>query len=141
MEDRDLVKRKRRLERARGAQRRRQIFRDLFIDDQDQIIALVVWNFFLAVQRRWPDSWRNVERGNILNRTTGFGALMRFMRVAYLSMDKPNEVVEADEFALLLGKINLVDGEFTPGTYLPGSSGEKKLFDELVEKSQLQNYR
>ncbi len=141
MEDRDLVKRKKRLERARGTQLRRQIFRNLFIDDRDQIIALVLWNFFLAVQKKWPESWQTVERGNILNRTTGFGALMRFMRVAYLSMDMPDQVVEADDFDSIMNRIDMDDGTFTPDTYLPGSSGEKKLFDELVERSKLPEYR
>ena len=141
MVDRDLIKRRKSLERARGPQRKRQIFRDLFIDDQDHIIALNLWNFFLAVQRKWPESWQTVEQGNILSRTTGFGALMRFMRVAYLSLDMPNEIVGFDEFSRIMSKINIADGTFTPDTYLPGSSGEKKLFDEFVEKSQLQDYR
>ena len=141
MEDRDLVKRKKTLDRARGAQRSRQVFRDLFIDDEDHIIALNLWNFFLAVQSKWPESWQTVEQGNILNRTTGFGALMRFMRVAYLSLDMPKEIIRADAFNRIMNEINIQDGTFAPEVYLPGSSGEKKLFDELVEKSQLQDYR
>ena len=141
MVDRDLVKRKKSLDRAHGAQRNRQIFRDFFIDDKDHIIALNVWNFFLAVQTKWPESWQTVEQGNILNRTTGFGALMRFMRVAYLSLGMPNDIVQPDAFSGIMSNINIADGTFTPETYLPGSSGEKKLFDELVEQSQLQAYR
>ena len=140
MEDRDLLKRKKKLDRARGAQRSRQIFRDLFVDDQDHVIALILWNFFLTVQRKWPESWQEVERGNILNRTTGFGALMRFMRVAYLSIDMPGQVIQTEAFSQLMDKISIPDGTFSPEKYLPGSSGEKTLFDELVEKSQLQHY-
>ena len=141
MADRDLLKRKKGLDRARGTQRSRQIFRDFFIDDQDHIIALDLWNFFLAVQTKWPESWQTVERGNILNRTTGFGALMRFMRVAYLSLDMPKEIVQSDAFSQIMSNINIADGTFNPDIYLPGSSGEKKLYDELVEKSQLQAFR
>lgn len=141
MGDRDMLKRKKGLERARGVQRSRQIFRDLFVDDQDHVIALILWNFFLAVQLKWPESWQKVERGNILNRTTGFGALMRFLRVAYLSLDMPNQVIQTDNFSQILNKIVISDGAFSPDTYLPGSSGEKLLFDELVNKSQLQHFR
>ena len=141
MADRDLLKRRKSLDRSRGTQRSRQIFRDFFIDDQDHIIALNLWNFFLAVQTKWPESSQTVERGNILNRTTGFGALMRFMRVAYLSLDMPKEIVRSEAFNGIMSNINIADGTFTPETYLPGSSGEKKLFDQLVEKSQLQAYR
>ena len=85
MEDRDLIRRGKRLEPARGRDTKKQIFRNLFIKDRDDAIVVILWNFFLAVSEKWPKSWKNAERGNILNRTTGFGALMRFMRVAYLS--------------------------------------------------------
>ena len=141
MRDRDQLRRGNRLELVGGARERRQIFRNFFIKEEDHIIALIIWNFFLAVQRKWPVSWREVERGNILNRTTGFGALMRFMRVAYLSMGMPVEVVKADEYAPIMEKIRLQDGTFTPDAYLPGSSGERALFDQLVEMSQLESFR
>ena len=141
MADRDQLRRGKRLDRAQGSQARQQIFRNLFIREEDRIIALIIWNFFLAVQRKWPTSWENVERGNILNRTTGFGALMRYMRVAYVSMDMPNQVIKADEYGLIMKGIDLDDGTFTPDKYLPGSSGEKTLFDELVQRSNLQTYR
>lgn len=141
MGDRDTLRRRKRLDLAQGAQGRRQIFRNLFINEEDNVIALILWNFFLAVQRRWPVSWQEVERGNILNRTTGFGALMRFMRVAYLSMGTPDQIVKADDYGSIMSSINLDDETFTPDTYLPGSSGEKKLFDELVERSKLHEYQ
>ena len=141
MADRDQLRRGKRLDRAQGSEARQRIFRNLFIREEDHIIALVIWNFFLAVQRKWPTSWENVERGNIMNRTTGFGALMRYMRVAYVSMDMPDQVIKADEYGLIMKGIDLDDGTFTPDKYLPGSSGEKALFDELVQRSNLQTYR
>ena len=76
-----------------------------------------------------------------MNRTTGFGALMRFMRVAYLSMESPDQVVKSDDYDPILRKIDLADKAFTPDKYLPGSSGERALFDELVKKSGLQDYK
>ena len=140
MKDRDQLKRKKRLDPARGAREKRQIFRELFIREEDHIIALILWNFFVAVQRKWPASWQKIERGNILNRTTGFGALMRFMRVAYLSMNTAGQVVKADDYEPIMRKIDLADETFTADKYLPGSSGERALFDELVEMSNLQGY-
>ena len=141
MQDRDLLRRGKRLEPARGVPERRQIFRNLFIREDDHIIALILWNFFLAVQRKWPSSWQDVQRGNILNRTTGLGALMRFMRVAYLSMNASEQVVKADEYLPILERIELDDGAFTPDRYLPGSSGERALFNELLAGSKLQDVR
>ena len=59
---------------------------------------------------------------------------MRFMRVAYLSMETPDQIIVADQYQPLLDKIALSDGSFTPLKYLPGSSGEKALFDSLLNK-------
>ena len=140
MADRDLLRRGKRLTPAQGKETQRQIFRNLFISDSDETIVVILWHFFMAVSKRWPNSWTTVERGNILNRTTGFGALMRFMRVAYLSTGKTDEIIESEKFERLLDKVQLEDGSFTPDAYLPGSSGEKALFDALVGQSQLQSY-
>ena len=140
MEDRDLLRRRKKLSLANGREEKRQIFRNLFVRGNDETIVLVLWHFFLAVSKRWPNSWTNVEKGNVLNRTTGFGALMRFLRVAYLYMDTPDQIVEAEKYKAVFDRITLPDGSFTPETYLPGSSGEKALFDILVEQSQLQSH-
>ena len=141
MRDRDNLRRGRKLSRISGKEGDRQIFRNRFIDERDVHITIVLWNYFLAVQAKWPDSWDNVIRGNILNRTTGFGALMRFLRVAYNSLERPEEVVSRDEFSDIFDKITLEDNKFTPEEYLPGSSGERKLFDTLIEQSGLERFR
>ena len=141
MSDRDILRRRRKLSRIAGKERDRQIFRNWFIEERDVHITLVLWNYFLAVQARWPNSWNDVVRGNIFNRTTGFGALMRFLRVAYKSREKPGDVVQREEFAEILARITLEEGKFTPEEYVPGSSGERKLFDALVEQSGLHQFK
>ena len=141
MSDRDSLRRGRRLSKISGNERNRQIFRNWFIDEQDVRVTIVLYNYFLAVEAKWPSSWNNVIRGNILNRTTGFGALMRFLRVAYNSLERPGEVASKEEFEGILETITIADDTFTPDEYLPGSSGEKKLFDVLVEQSRLEKFR
>ena len=140
MGDKDVLRRGRKLSRVGGREIGRQIFRNWFIDERDVHITIVLWNYFLAVQAKWPVSWEIPFRGNILNRTTGFGALMRFLRVAYNSR-ATTKIVLSDEFAEIFEKIELEDGDFTPDDYLPGSSGEKKLFDALVEQSGLHRFK
>ena len=140
MDDRDRGKGNRKLERAQGNQIKRQIFRNHFIAEDDAKITVILWNFFLAVARKWPLAWAERQPGNILNRATGFGALMRFLRVSYLSMESPGSVILVDRYRPIFDKINLPDMSFTPQTYLPGSSGEKKLYDELVSQTDLQRY-
>ena len=137
MDDRDRGKRRMKLERAIGHQARRQIFRNFFIDNDDGRITVILWNYFLAVAQRWPRAWEEVQQGNVLNRTNGFGALMRFLRVAYLSFETPGRIIPADNYRPILEAINLPDMGFTTDIYLPGSSGEKRLYDELVNQSRL----
>ena len=141
MGDRDTLRRGRKLRRSSGKETDWQIFRNWFINEQDGSITVVLWNYFLAVQAKWPYSWDNVVRGNILNRTTGFGALMRFLRIAYNSLERRGEVVSREGFGEIFEGIELEDRKFSPDEYVPGSSGERKLFDLLIEQSGLNRFR
>ncbi len=141
MGDRDTLRRGRKLSRISGKDTDWQIFRNWFINEVDVNIALILWNYFLAVQAKWPNSWDHVFRGNILNRTTGFGALMRFMRIAYNSQERRGEIVLREVFCDVFEKIELEDGKFTSEEYVPGSSGERKLFGLLVDQSGLSRFK
>lgn len=133
--DRDALKRKKRLVRSVGADDKR-FLRNLFIDQKDDDIAVILWNYFSAVQRRWPAAWSTKEPGNILNRTTGFSALMKFLPTAYLAFGKADAVVPSRFFETILGAVRLKDSDFTPETFPPGSSGMAKLYKQLVSDSE-----
>jgi DGQHR domain-containing protein len=138
MKDRDDIKRGRKLRLADGADSARLIFRNLFVAERDAEIARVIWNYFDAVRRRWPHAWDRVERGNVLNRTTGFAALMRFLRPAYLRLATSSAVVPRTEaFYSLFAGLELTDESFAPERFLPGSSGEADLYRLLAEASGL----
>jgi DGQHR domain-containing protein len=132
IEDRDRIKRGEKLERPSAADDTR-ILRNLFIDEKDEDIALIVWNYFAAVQRRWPYAWGEKEQGNILNRTTGFLALMKFLAIAYRSYGQMGAVVPSEFFETLFAEVKLTDGEFTPERFPPGGSGTSTLYRQLVE--------
>lgn len=117
--------------------RNRLIFREFFIAEKDESIALNVLNYFDAVRRRWPQAWNSVETGLILNKTNGFLALMRFLRPAYLYLNGLGRVVAAEKYFSLMEKINLRDGDFNRQKYLPGTSGETNLYKDLMEKSDI----
>ena len=138
MEDRDLIKREKKLKLAIGSDINKYIFRNLFINEKDAEIAKNLWNYFRAVETKWPNAWPKVMRGNILNRTTGFGALMRFLRDVYAQFDKKEDVITKDEYFEVLKRINLKDKDFTPENYKPGSSGEGELYRDLLTLSDLQ---
>jgi len=138
MKDRDLIKRGKKLEKAQGNDERKLIFRNLFIDDEDAKIAKNIWNFFKAVENRWTSAWQNVERGYILNRTTGFGALMRFLNIVYnYYYNSNNKIISVEEYLSVLKNIKLNDVDFTSDNYKPGSSGEKGLLDDLMNQSKI----
>lgn len=136
MGDRDVLRRGRRL-RTRGYDPQSLIFRNWFVNEDDVKIAVVLWNYFSAVESRWPKAWNEVFRGNMLNRTNGFRALMRFLRIAYNSRGASGHAVSIDEFKSIFAAIALEDDDFNPTEFVPGSSGERRLFERLVEQSGL----
>ena len=132
--DRDLLKRGKTLRKVDVGESRRLIFRNSFIDDRDAEIAQIVWNYFSAVARRWPTAWSSTELGVILNRTTGFSALMRFLPVIYNVLTAtPGEVPKEKAFLEIFEQISIRDADFTSTRYLPGSTGPNQLFRDLVE--------
>lgn len=135
MRDRDLIKRGKKLEKAREADLARLVFRNLFIEEKDAIIARIIWNYFMAVEERWPRAWSEAKQGNILNRSNGFSALMRFLQYVYSKTYKPDDVPSVKQFGSVFKRIDIKEDEFNPDNYKPGTSGEKKLFEDLKEKS------
>ena len=60
---------------------------------------------------------------------------MRFLRPAYLYLTSPGGVPESVEFARIFAKIDMDNEDFTVDDFMPGSSGEGKLYRLLLEKS------
>ncbi len=138
MSDKDLLKRKKTLDRAKGVDQRRLIFRNLFIDDEDARIAQVLWEYFSAVSTRWKVAWIDRTQGAILGRTTGFAALVRLLpelviRITDGPLEKKSSSPSKGDFLYLLEQIPLQDHLFTAETYLPGSTGEGQLLQDLLE--------
>ncbi|MGY6546275.1 DGQHR domain-containing protein [Arthrospiribacter ruber] len=139
--DRDFYKRhkSKKLEYVRGNELNRYFLRNIFIDDtEDYIIAQIIWNFFHAVQNKWPNAWNEITPNIILNRSTGFIALMRFFKHAYLSFNKIGEIITKEQFAEIFDKIDIKEEDLNKEKYVPGSSGQGQLYRDLIEKSGLQ---
>lgn len=120
-----------------GKDNDRFIFRNMFIDEKDNEITDIIWNFFEAVKQRWPKAWDYSGRGLMLNKTNGFKALMRFLKPVYLHYTKPGGVPKKDEFFEMFERIDMGDKEFNVETFKPGSSGESALYKTLMEKSEI----
>jgi len=131
MRDRHDIRKKRRI--SRGYDRNKYVFRDYFLDENDVAISKILWNYFSAVREIWPNSWQVTENGNILNKSTGVIALMRFLRYIY-SENNLNPDTGVDYYVDVLRNTGLNDGEFLTEKYIPGSSGQSKLFYDLKGK-------
>ncbi len=139
MSDRDLLKRRKQPERASEKEAKRLIFRNLFLDKEDAVIARTVWNYFAAVSAKWPTAWNEVQRGNILNRATGFAALMRFLKPSFIHLPKrEGKVISQRAFSGIFERIDLTDGDFNPDQFKPGSTGESELVKQLLGRSGLE---
>jgi len=132
MTDKDKLKRGKKLERANTNDEQTLIFRNRFIDGKDAEIAKILWNYFDAVQHRWPDAWDTDEPGMILPRTTGFAALMRVIPHAMRSIAPKSPVPRVSEFETYFQRVSLADNDFTSDRFKPGSSGEAALVRDLT---------
>ncbi|MGJ1444728.1 DGQHR domain-containing protein [Sphingobacterium spiritivorum] len=112
-------------------------FRNLFIDDRDEDIALIVFNYFTAIKLKWPNAWDNVSlTGNILPKSNAFKAFMRFLKDSYLRICGSDflYVPSVEEFSNIFNEINANDDDFTSGNFKPGSGGESAFYKLLVGK-------
>lgn len=140
--DRDFFKRnknkKAKLPLETGAELERYFLRNMFIEDENDIhIAQLIYNYFYAIQLRWPTAWNEVKPNNILNKSTGFIALMRFFKPVYLSFGSIGKIVSKDEFSKIFQGIDLKEDQFTADNYKPGSSGQGQLYNDLLRLSGL----
>jgi hypothetical protein len=141
MFDRDQLKRNKKLPFAtpEEVRVRKAIFRNLFIENRDAEIAKIIWNYFKAVEQRWPEAWALRKPGLVLNRTTGYRALMRFLPLAYLTLGH-DMVIPTAEFKAIFDRVKLKDDDFTPEAFKPGSSGQSQLFQKLARDTKIDEH-
>ncbi|EPM3904918.1 DGQHR domain-containing protein [Pseudomonas aeruginosa] len=106
------------------------IFRKFMIDDRSFDLTDIIWDYFEAVSKRWPDAWNTPDKGIILSKTNGFMALMRLLREVYLWLNK--EKPDIDDFERVFSRVNMEDQDFNTDTYKPGSSGESALYRDFL---------
>lgn len=115
----------------------RLVLRPFFVEGKDVELTNLLWNYFDAVQNRWPSAWASNGTGAMLNRTNGYDGLMKFFRRAYRHFAAPGEMVTTDQFATLFAKVDLPDADFNPQNFPPGSSGAAALNKILLEKTEI----
>jgi len=134
MTDRDSFLRRVGLKRPSYEELQRYPCRGLFLAENEEDITRILLGYFGAVRRRWPDSWKEVERqGNVLPKTNGFRALMRFLKLVYLEIvgTEIGVVPSGERFGDRLRRVRLEDADFNTEEFPPGTSGEARLFEHL----------
>lgn len=131
-EDRDALKRGIRLAAPTHAEIEKHPLRPFFVNGEDLKIADVLFRYFSAARDRWPIAWDTNEKGLILNRTNGFRALMRVLRLI-CGIHKPHlKLPLKEDFSKLFDLVKIDDNEFTVDMFKPGTSGESLLFSRIV---------
>lgn len=135
--DRDILLRDKILEPADADTLRKFPLRNMFIEDRDLDIAVLIGNYFDAIRSRWPEAWNYGGKGLVLNRTNGFRALMRLFKHVYLHLGYPGEVVAMDQFSSLFSKSTMNDEDFKVEIFKPGTSGESLLYHTFLAELNL----
>lgn len=132
IKDRDWSRRGKPFPRISDEEAAKLVLRRFFIEARDIDLAELIWNYFEAVSERWPNAWKLGGAGQILPRTNGYRALMRFFKDAYTYLEVPGTVVEKARFRRIFDACRLTDEDFTIEKYPPGTSGETRLYHDLV---------
>lgn len=114
----------------------RCIFQPFYDAEDDSGVFLCLSNYFEAVRRHWPEPWDNpnARAGLILNRTTGYAALMRFLRQVYLRYCEKGEILSMESCEEVFDEIDIAEAELTRETFIPGSSGISSLYRRLMSE-------
>lgn len=76
----------------------RCVFRECFVKEKDEVIALNISNYFEAVKECWPEEWDAFNQKSVLNKTVGFIALIRYLRTVINTI---RELLELDGFSII----------------------------------------
>ncbi len=131
-EDRDLLKRKKKLQKATKDELIKTPFRNLFIEDKDVDIFQIIFNYFKAVEEKWPDAWKDFD--TLLPKSNAFRALMRHLGdTAYLEAVDGNigEIPTSEDFFKILDRVELKDSDFTTKNFVHGAGGQMMLYKVL----------
>lgn len=119
-------------------------FRNLFIEEKDNDIALILFNYFSAIQSIWSQAWEGKDvEGNILPRSNAFKAFMRYLKKAYidLTINEIGRIPTIDEFKSVFSHINATNEDFTSGNFKPGSGGESAFYKLLTGETTIQDLK
>ena len=136
MKDRDFLKRNpgKTLPDIDPSEKKQLFLFDWFRNEEDAKIAKLVFNYFCAVQKRWPKAWEShMDYGLVLNRTTGYLGLMKFFKDICLDLKIEPQIPAVEQFFKFFQKVKLTDDDFTKERFIPGTTGQRDFYLKLLE--------
>lgn len=134
-QDRNELFNSNKLQKVYGNELIKRPFRNLFIENKELDIAEILFNYFTAVQKKWPSSWAAIEQtGNLLPKSNAFKALMVYLhKNVYPELAEGNigRIPSISEFSDSLKHIELEDQDFTVKNFAPGSGGQSTFLKML----------
>ncbi|MFN9470232.1 DGQHR domain-containing protein [Acidovorax sp.] len=113
-------------------------FRNLFIEEKEVDITEIIYNYFRAIERKWPTAWKDKDRvGNLLPRSNAFKALMEYLRedlYPQLAGGIYGRIPTSDEFFRALAHVDATDSDFTKRNFAPGGGGQAQFLKLLRGK-------
>jgi len=113
-------------------------FRGLFVKKRDLDIAEILFNYFAAVKKKWPNSWKDLSTsGNLLPRSNAFKALMKFLHLDVypeIAKDDWGKIPTMREFYPYFERLDLRDTDFTTKNFVPGSGGQSMFLKMLRQE-------
>ena len=135
VKDRNELLAGRKLKAAGLLELRKFPFRNMFIADKEVDIAEILYNYFSAIEKKWPESWGAIDKtGNLLPRSNAFKAFMIYLREDVypgLVGDDFGRIPNTKEFTSSLAHIDLKDEDFTIRNFAPGSGGQSMFLKML----------
>ncbi|MCZ8294173.1 MAG: DGQHR domain-containing protein [Hylemonella sp.] len=135
VQDRNTLLAGGRIKRATEIELEKLPFRNLFLAGKEVDITEILYNYFKAIEKKWPSSWSEIDRvGNILPRSNAFKAFMVYLRediYPTLADGDYGRIPSINEFLKSLRHIELEDEDFTTRNFAPGSGGQSTFLKML----------
>lgn len=109
------------------------VFRKYFINNQDEVIAKVLINYFSAAKESFPKEWN--ESDYILTKTIGYAGLIKALKTLVQIGEKKGDLSKEyfnDIFSNFKNYIKEQNLQLTSDYYPSGAVGEGKLCDDIL---------
>ena len=116
------------LKNYNGPQYPNKILWNLYVNDKEDTIYRILFNYFKAMKKVFEQSWGNPYY--ITNKTTGYNALILLFRDIYCICLKDNNFSTSHLFSLLK-ELTSIENNFTLSNYSLGKVGSYELYKTM----------